>query len=492
MDDLAAAGGRPSPSGGLIGRRITLAVVGVALATLFVVGVVYYNFIGRYVLDQERGRTLAQAEQIAGQIENFGTELEMGPMMAGRALQGFVRANLQTLPAGASIIVYLNELPLAVGGPNRIVTFDAASALYQEAMRITQDGSGAIGFRVEDLDLDFIVAAAAFSFSESDGLVVITLPVPEAVAARQGLFRVLMYSGLFGVGLAVLVGLGLGTWLSRPLRRLSKAAARMAGGSYAEPVEGGFPGEVYELASSLETMRREVEHSEASLRGFVASAAHELRTPLTSIEGFSQALLDGTAATEEERQRSAAAVHRESARLRRLVEALLTLSRFDSREFKPDLVRVDVGAFVGEEVERLAEAGMVLPGRVAVRTDGDVTAAVDVDMLRQVVANLLLNAVQYGGDDPIEARVQVSGAWLEIYVKNGGIPLSTEDRERIFQRFYRGRSAGRQEGFGLGLPLVREICSVLGGDVTLVGSGPETVFRVRLPARSVLAATDSV
>jgi signal transduction histidine kinase len=458
-------------------------VVGVALATLLVVGLVYYNFIGRYVLDQERGRALAQAEQIAGQIEALGTDIDMRPMMAGRALQAFVRANLRTLPSGASVIVYRNGVPLAMGGPNSIMGSTAAAALYREAVRITEDGPAAVGFRAEELELDFIVAASPVSLADAGGMVVITLAVPDAVAARSGIVRVLVLAGLVGVGLAVVVGLGLGTWLSRPLRRLSKAATRMAGGSYDEPVSGGYPGEVYELASGLETMRREVQHSEDSLRGFVASAAHELRTPLTSIEGFSQALLDGTAVTEEERVRSAAAVHREAGRLRRLVDALLTLSRFDSREFTPELVDVNVGEFVGDEAERLVEAGLAPVGRITVVTQGDVSASLDVDMFRQVVANLLLNAVQYGGEDPIHVSLEVAGGWLQMDVSNGGVPLSADDREHLFERFYRGRSAGRHEGFGLGLPLVKEICTVLGGEVSLVDGRAQTVFRVRLPSR---------
>jgi signal transduction histidine kinase len=261
----------------------------------------------------------------------------------------------------------------------------------------------------------------------------------------------------------------------------------MAQGVYDRPVSGSYPGEVEELAVSLEAMRREVQRSEDSLRGFVASAAHELRTPLTSIQGFSQALLDGTAATQEQQQRSAAAIYRESARLQRLVDALLILSRYDSREFTPSLSLTDVGGIVREEVERLEQAGLVERGRVEVTVVGDARAVTDPDVMRQIVGNLLRNAVQYGGEDRIEARVGVEGERLVLEVANGGRPLSADERARIFERFFRGRGARSTEGFGLGLPLVREMCEVLGGRVDLVGQGPATVFRVTIPLQPFAA-----
>jgi signal transduction histidine kinase len=325
-----------------------------------------------------------------------------------------------------------------------------------------------------------------------EGLVVVSLPTTDAVADRRGLFRILLVSALVGGGFALVVGVALGDWLTRPLKRLSRAAGKMASGSYADPITGDYPGEVFELASSLEDMRREVRRSDESLRGFVASAAHELRTPLTSIQGFSQALLDGTAGTPEQRRRSAAAVFRESSRLRRLVDALLTLSRFDSREYRPAAVPVDARALVLEEVERLVEAGLVEAERVRVCPESaPVRLVTDPDMLRQVVANLLRNAAQYGRSDPIEVELNAEEGALRLDVRNGGEVLPAEERDRVFERFFRGRSGVRQEGFGLGLPLVREICEVLGGSVELLDSAEGTAFRVTLPLSVPLSVPPS-
>ncbi len=328
-----------------------------------------------------------------------------------------------------------------------------------------------------------IVAAAPITTADgSRGLAVVMLARADAYTARTGVFRALFVSGAIAIALAILLGWGLGDWMARPLRRLTAAAQSMAGGSYDHPVSGSYPGEVQELADSMETMRREVDKSERSLRGFVAAAAHELRTPLTSIQGFSQALLDGTAATPDEQSRAALAVYRESTRLRRLVDALLTLSRYDSHEFEPTMAPLSAEVLVREEIERLVQAGLADPGRITLQSDGDTNLVTDGDMLRQVVANLLRNAVQYGDGGPVSAHLRRQGRELLLEVANQGEPFTEEERNRLFTRFYRGRAGRSTEGLGLGLSLVWEICEVLGGRVELVEGGPAIRFRVTLPA----------
>ena len=385
------------------------------------------------------------------------------------------------LPPGAGITIFQGNEIVAAAGPPRVQGAEALQ-LYPRAADLAAAGPAAATVALPGRTR-LIVAAAPTDLGGQAGIVVVSLPTADAVSARRGLFSVLLLSGIIAVGVAVLAGLGLGQWLTRPLKDLSKSARAMAAGSYAEPVQGKYPGELFALAASMEAMRREVRRSEHSLRGFVASAAHELRTPLTSIEGFSQALLDGTADTPEQQRRSAAAIYRESTRLHRLVNALLTLSRYDSREYRPAAVEVDGARVVQEEVDRLVEAGLSDPRRIRVSSAGEepVRLVTDPDMLRQVVGNLLRNAVQYGGVDPIEAHIAVQGDRFVLEVASGGIIVNPVDRGRLFERFYRGHTGQRTDGFGLGLALVAEICEVLGGTVELTPEMPRTVFRVTLP-----------
>ena len=465
--------------------RLVVALAGVSVFTLLVVGLVYYFFLGNYIVDRQKERLLDRAVQVAEQVEGLADSLPVG-LAGGRALNVLLRADLRGLPAGAGIVVFQGSALAAKAGvvPVRDRNLER---LRLEGETLANSGGGVAKARsVEDAAgrrVDVLVAAAPIRLEDgTGGQAVVTLAVADAFSGRGELLRVLLFSGAIAIGLAVVVGLGLGAWMTRPLRRLSTVAQAMAGGSYDEPVRGEYPGEVQELATSLETMRREVKHSEDSLRGFVASAAHELRTPLTSIQGFSQALLDGTAASPEQQQRSAAAIYRESGRLQRLVDALLTLSRYDSGEYRPTFTTVAVEELVREETERLVATGLAEPDRLAIEGAADTHVVTDADMLRQVIANLLRNAAQYGGNDRVIVRFERHGPDLVIQVSNGGPPLTAEERTRLFERFYRGREGRRGEGFGLGLALAREICGVLGGRVELVGEGPTTVFRVTIPA----------
>ncbi|NLE73177.1 MAG: HAMP domain-containing histidine kinase [Actinobacteria bacterium] len=464
-----------------MGTRVTLALVGVSIFALLAVGLLFYGFIGRYVVEREEERMLSHAVKVAGQVENLATGSPgLAGVEAGRALQMLLYVDLQVLPAGAAIMVFRNDLPVAMAGP-ATAKLEDYQELYEPAVILAAHGAASRVVDVPQLDATLVLAAVPFTFEWDRGLVVMTLPISDAVASRRGLVGVLLVSGAVAVALAVALGLGLGSRMARPLRRLSRVANAMSQGSYEEPVTGAYPGEVYELATSLETMRREVKRSEESLRGFVASAAHELRTPLTSITGFSQALLDGTAASDEERQRSAAAIHRESTRLRRLVDTLLMLSRYDSGDFHSHTASVDIGRLVAEEIELLVDTGATEHDRILLTVDGEVAAATDGIMLRQAVANLLRNAVQYGGSDPITVGVERVAGQVRISVANGGAPISLDERAHVFSRFYRGRSSGGMEGFGLGLPLVKEICTALGGTVEIVDHPERTVFVVTVP-----------
>lgn len=469
-------GERMHSSSGSIYRRVTLALVGVSVLTLVIVAVFFYGFLGRYVVEREQERLRDHATEVARQVEGVQSQETAPGPPAWRMLRLLLEVDLQVLPKGAGISILRGEEVLATAGS--VPELLAPSEI--------QDLAGGVGTRraiVGQEEVSLLLAAARVHLQEGgEGVVVVTLPREEAVAGRSGLFRVLLVPGIVGVGVAVFVGLVLAAWLVRPLKRLADAARTIGRGSYEHPVTGSFPGEVYELASSLETMRTEVWRSERSLRGFVASAAHELRTPLTSIQGFSQALLDGTASTEEEKSRSAAAIQKESGRLRRLVDALLILSRFDSREFKPNLAVVDVAGVVREEIDALVEGGSVQAGRIEIEISGETELTTDQDMLRQVVSNLLRNAVQYGGGEPIRVRLGRRGEAFSLEVLSGGGNLLPDEADRVFERFFRGSASGGVEGFGLGLPLVREICRVLGGEVTVHVESDATVFRVRLPA----------
>lgn len=231
----------------------------------------------------------------------------------------------------------------------------------------------------------------------------------------------------------------------------------------------------------------EGQRRERAQREFVANAAHELRTPLSVITGAVEMLEGGARDVPEERDRFLAHIRRESERLGRLVRALLLLARAQSRA---EPLRIE--ALPLRPV--LESAAQALPLTDAVELSfscsPDLRVLAQADLLEQVVVNVLDNARKSteAGRIRVEAR-EAPGDSVVVEVSDTGPGIEPDDLASVFERFYRGGARGA-DGFGLGLAIVREAVTALGGSVELRSSpGAGTTVRVTLrrAAAEVLA-----
>jgi signal transduction histidine kinase len=234
----------------------------------------------------------------------------------------------------------------------------------------------------------------------------------------------------------------------------------------------------------LETVRRD----------FVANASHELRTPLTVIGGFAETLLDESLPDEQRRQ-FAETVLANSRRMQRIVDDLLDLSRIESGGWKPNPSRVEVEAlareaFVAAEHRRGENQ---LEMRLDIAPDATHVWA-DPTALRQVLTNLVDNAVRHTAEGTITVSSRQTPNGVTIGVSDTGIGIPAEHLPRIFERFYRvdaGRSRS-EGGTGLGLAIVKHLVEGHGGRVraeSTVGRG--TIVRIELPHPPAAAAVTS-
>jgi signal transduction histidine kinase len=208
----------------------------------------------------------------------------------------------------------------------------------------------------------------------------------------------------------------------------------------------------------------EADRRERAEREFVANAAHELRTPLAAISGAVDVLQAGAKDDPHERERFLAVVDRQSTRLGRLVRALLALARAQTRAEPILLEQVPVAPLLEEIAGELA-------GRDGVEVDVEaapgLVALAHRDLLAQAVGNLAENAVAHSGATSVRlAAAALPGGRVRIEVRDDGRGIPVELRERVFDRFYRGGDRDAA-GFGLGLPIVREVALALGADVEL-------------------------
>jgi len=282
------------------------------------------------------------------------------------------------------------------------------------------------------------------------------------------------------------------------LERCHKAITR---GNYEEQLDITSPEEMRRLATSFNAMAREVKVSRQAQRDFVANVSHDLKTPLTSIQGFSQAILDGTASNEDSQQRAAQVIHEEADRMAHLVDSLLDLARIEAGQVVMAREPVQVTTLLRECAEKIAPRAEQAGVRLEVATEGDPVVAGDRDRLAQVISNLLDNALKHtpsGGLVTLAAKslTQQPGKRgeqphpnIEITVSDTGEGIPAEDLSRIFERFYRGdKSRGKGgRGAGLGLAIAREIIHAHGGQIraeSVLGLG--TRFTVTLPSPTVL------
>lgn len=239
--------------------------------------------------------------------------------------------------------------------------------------------------------------------------------------------------------------------------------------------------EVSRLAHTFNSLLDRLQKAFDQQRRFVADASHELRTPLTTIRGNVDVLLLDPQLTPVTRD-ALRQVSAESARLSRLITNLLLLARADASEARPPSRPVDLHALVLETVRQARlMSSTVTP--VLEREDQAIVAG-DTDQLKQVLLNLLDNAMKYTPDGGrVSVSVYPEDTWAKIEVRDNGIGIGPEDLEHIFDRFYRAeRGSSSAGGSGLGLSIVNWVVRAHGGRVTVDSKlGEGSTFTVWLP-----------
>ncbi len=226
---------------------------------------------------------------------------------------------------------------------------------------------------------------------------------------------------------------------------------------------------------------------------FVSTVSHELRAPLTSIYGFAETLLRRDVLFEEEERRTFLGyVASEAQRLTGIVDTLLSVARLDAGDLHVEVAPIDVRPVVSEVVSTAESSPAGNGHRFVVSVpDEPLAAAADQEKLRQILANLVDNAVKFsmpGGTVTVEAR-RASGT-VEVRVVDEGIGIPAGERERIFRKFHRLEGGGRERGgTGLGLFIARGLVTAMGGRIWVdseEGRGSSFAFELPLAAEPAL------
>jgi signal transduction histidine kinase len=343
--------------------------------------------------------------------------------------------------------------------------------------------------RYEDGDTVTIGVPLYGPRAQVEGALVVNRPLTEVSTAVTLVRNALLAAALVGLAVAIALAVGLSRTLTLRLKRLRTAALRIsAEGPQAPPApRDRARDEVGDLARALGRMQEDLRRQETARRSFVATASHELRTPLTMLQGtmelLEEDLRDGADLADAQEQVMSA--RRELLRLSALAAELLDLSRLDAAvqlRSEPvelgELARAVAAEFALRARERDVEIEVEPPAE-------PVWGRGDPDAVARAVRILLDNALRYAPEsEPIRVRTPARGATVAVEVIDRGPGIPEEEREQVFERFHRGRSASSASGFGLGLAIGRELAVRMGGRLELAepAGGVGARFVLSLPA----------
>lgn len=445
-------------------RRVTIAILGTVLATLVVAGLGTLALAGAGARSETERELRDQAEATATilTVRRGPVEAEQ-PRLLLREQFNRVRNALEVDDLGLVVIRGDDSIGAELSDP--LPDGVTVEDLQPERLRSGEVVSGSFG-RNE------VFAAAPISESAASlGVVVLTRSVERAVGPAFGWF--LLASGIT-IALGAVVSHRLASQVTKPLREATAATARIAGGDLDVRLpekEGARRDEVEDLSRSINEMARTLQRSRGLEQQFLLSVSHDLRTPLTSIQGYAEAVADGTA---PDARAAAGVILTEARRLDRLVQDLLELARLESRQFRLEVVPVDLAAGARRGVEGFRPEAEAAGLAVVVDVpDEPVWVGGDPDRLGQVLANLIENALKFAGSR-IDVRVVDHPLGPRLEVGDDGPGIAPEDLPHVFERLYvaRHEPVRKESGSGLGLAIVRELVEAMGGQVSAT-AGPD-------------------
>jgi signal transduction histidine kinase len=305
-----------------------------------------------------------------------------------------------------------------------------------------------------------------------------------SLASQHGSVHLVQRRVLLSAGVALLIALALGyggAWaFARRIRRLERAADRIAGGRFDEPVRDPAGDELGDLAQAFDRMRVRLARLDDARREFVANASHELRTPLFSLAGFLE-LMDDEELDEATKQEFLDQMREQVTRLTKLASDLLDLSRLDAGRMSVDREPVDLASLGEELVEEFGPAASAGGHELELEEDRGAVANADELRVFQIGRILLENALLHtlpGTAVRVRALQRDGSAVLEVEDEGDGIPPG--QREQLFERFYR-LDGTRASGSGLGLAIAKELAELMDGRITVDSEPGRTVFALVLP-----------
>lgn len=452
-----------------LANRILLFAVALIAVIMLAVGYLVEGRLYERIIEERVTALAREARLLAAQWAAGEDPVEL-VATASSALSGRV-----TLVDSAGVIV-ADALPSGVT-PQRVGT---RARRPEIAQALARDLGVSIGVSELEESEELYVAVGT---DRGVARVAVTTASLEAIFERTRFELATVWFAALAV--AALLSLLYARYVSQPVIQLRDLAQALAARDFRSRPVSHAPGEVGDLAESLQELSVRLEVLERVRREFVANVSHELRTPLTIVSGYAATLAKESAASESQRK-FAESIVANTARMQRIVDDLLDLSKVESGAWTPEIERVEIEPLVTELLDALqpayAGAGVSLVLDFAPGAD---ILNVDRTALRQVLANLVENGIRHSPAGTVTISTEQAPNGIIVSVRDTGEGIAPEHLPRIFERFYRVDSARarRSGGTGLGLAIVKHLAEAHGGRVEAISEpGVGTTIRAFFPA----------
>jgi signal transduction histidine kinase len=427
---------------------------------------------------------------------------QMQEVFSNRELADDLRAAEDSEDAATIIRAYAGRLGIDSGTRNYYIlsgdtgAYITGSAAAENGIAITPNIvtalSGSDGY-ASDPGADYMDVALPIEGENGSYIVYIRDNKDTVQNLNDQLFRIILEALVVGLIISALLSLLLAKTMIAPIQDLTHAAKKVASGDFSDKLENASKDEIgvltrtfKDMAGQLEDTLNDLTKSEQMRREFVANVSHELRTPITSIRSYAETLEDDPGMPASTRRKFLEVILNESDRMTKIVQDLLTLSRFDAGSiefsFESFSFEKSVRDVYNATIIEAQSHGhdFVLEFRTPVpKIRGDKAR------VEQVLINMVSNAVKYtkdGGRIRMTAGAKDKEVWCSV--RDNGIGIPKEDVGKVFDRFYRVDKARSREsgGTGLGLAIAKEIVSRHGGRMELESrEGKGTTITVWLP-----------
>jgi signal transduction histidine kinase len=451
-----------------VGARLGLALAVVVAAALVLVDVIVVPSLERSLINAKLAQLREAAPSVGNKLLNSSSFTLDDTIKSAEA------------SADARVIYFM---ALTYNPPRLTVYADSSPVTSAD---VEDDGLALRAF-ADDRPVSGTVTTNGVRYAEAaypllgGPVVLLRAPLNDSLRSIHLVRRRLVVAGLIALAASLFVGYLAASIFARRIRRLERAADRIASGDFSQAVVDSGRDELGQLADAFERMRQRLAQLEHARREFIANASHELRTPLFSLGGFLELMTDEE--LDPKTQAEFTATMREQvARLTKLATELLDLSRLDAGRLTVEREGFDLAALTEILADEFRAVARSTGHQLTVRGNGPAEGAGDEERALQIGRILVENAlVHTPPGTPVRLATERRDGSVLLTVEDEGPGIPAEHAGQVFDRFYR-LEGSVASGSGLGLAIARELAELMGGSVELDVNDGRTRFALVLPA----------